>query len=113
MLAAVTGTGDHVLRNRAAWDRLAADYAEPGERRWAAAEPTWGLWNIPEAQVGLLPADVNGRDSIELGCGTGYISAWLARRGARPTGLDNSAAQLTTARQLQDRFGLRFPLVHA
>jgi SAM-dependent methyltransferase len=56
---------------------------------------------------------VNGQDSIELGCGTGYISAWLARRGARPAGLDNSAAQLATARQLQDRFGLRFPLVHA
>jgi|ERR1035441_696272 hypothetical protein len=26
MLAAVTGTADHVRRNRAAWDRLAADY---------------------------------------------------------------------------------------
>jgi len=42
-----------------------------------------------------------------------YISAWLARRGARPVGLDNSAAQLATAAALQDRFGLRFPLIHA
>ena len=41
------------------------------------------------------------------------MSAWLARRGARPAGLDNSAAQLASARQLQDRFGLRFPLIHA
>jgi len=41
------------------------------------------------------------------------VSAWLARRGARPAGLDNSAAQLASARQLQDRFGLRFPLIHA
>jgi hypothetical protein len=40
-----------------------------------------------------------------------YVSAWLARRGLRPAGLDNSAAQLATARQLQDRFGLRFPLI--
>ena len=31
----------------------------------------------------------------------------------RPAGLDNSAAQLATARHLQDRFGLRFPLIHA
>jgi ubiquinone/menaquinone biosynthesis C-methylase UbiE len=31
----------------------------------------------------------------------------------RPAGLDNSAAQLATAAALQDRFGLRFPLVHA
>ena len=113
MLAAVTGTGDHVRRNRAAWDRWAAEYAGPGVRNWAAAEPAWGIWNIAEAQAGVLPADLEGRDSIELGCGTGYVSAWLARRGARPVGLDNSAAQLATARQLQDRFGLRFPLIHA
>ncbi len=113
MLAAVTGTGDHVIRNRAAWDRSAAEYAEPGLRNWAAAEPCWGIWKIAEAQAGVLPADVAGQDSIELGCGTGYVSAWLARRGARPVGLDNSAAQLATARQLQSRFGLRFPLIHA
>jgi len=37
----------------------------------------------------------------------------LARRGARPVGLDNSAAQLATAAALQDRCGLRFPLIHA
>jgi SAM-dependent methyltransferase len=113
MLAAVTGNEDHVRRNRAAWDRWAAEYAGPGLHNWAAAEPTWGMWNIAEAQTGVLPADLEGRDSIELGCGTGYVSAWLARRGARPVGLDNSAAQLATARQLQDRFGLWFPLIHA
>jgi ubiquinone/menaquinone biosynthesis C-methylase UbiE len=82
-------------------------------RNWAAAEPAWGIWNIAEAQAGVLPTDLKGRDSIELGCGTGYVSAWLARRGARPVGLDNSAAQLATARQLQDRIGLQFPLIHA
>jgi len=113
MLAAVAATGDHVPRNRAAWDRWAADYAEPGLRGWTQPEPGWGIWQVPEARVGVLPADLAGRDSIELGCGTGYVSAWLARRGARPVGLDNSARQLTTARDLQDRFGLRFPLVHA
>jgi SAM-dependent methyltransferase len=82
-------------------------------RNWAAAEPGWGIWGIPEAQAGVLPRGLAGRDSIELGCGTGYVSAWLARRGARPVGLDNSAAQLATARDLQARFGLRFPLIHA
>ena len=113
MLTAVTGTADHVPRNRAAWDRWAEEYAGPGLRNWAAAEPSWGIWGIAEATAGVLPADLEGRGSIELGCGTGYVSAWLARRGARPVGLDNSAAQLATARQLQDRFGLRFPLIHA
>jgi SAM-dependent methyltransferase len=113
MLTAVSGHADHVLRNRAAWDRWAEEYAGPGLRNWAAAEPSWGIWGITEAQTGVLPSDLRGRDSIELGCGTGYVSAWLARRGARPAGLDNSAAQLATARHLQDHFGLRFPLIHA
>jgi SAM-dependent methyltransferase len=113
MLTAVTGTADHVRRNRAAWDRWAAEYAGPGVRLRTASQPRWGIWNLAEVQAGVLPADLEGRDSIELGCGTGYVSAWLARRGARPVVLDNSAAQLATARQLQDRFGLRFPLIHA
>ena len=113
MLTAVTRTADHVRRNRGAWDRWAAECAGPGLRLWTASEPSWGIWNIPEARAGVLPAELAGRDSIELGCGTGYVSAWLARRGARPAGLDNSAAQLATALQLQDRFGLRYPLIHA
>jgi len=112
-LAGVTETPDHVLRNRVAWDRWAAEYAGPGRDNWAAAEPLWGIWHVPEAQLGLLPSGLHGADSLELGCGTGYVSAWLARRGARPVGLDNSAAQLATAATLQDHFGLRFPLVHA
>ena len=112
-LAGVTWIPDHVLRNRSAWDKWAPEYAAAGLRSWAAAEPSWGVWGVPEAHAGVLPPDLSGRDSIELGCGTGYVSAWLARRGARPVGLDNAAAQLATARELQHRFGLRFPLIHA
>src|SRR6478752_303762 len=113
MRADVTETADHVLRNRAVWDEWASDYAGAGLRNWSAAEPAWGIWGIPEAEVGVMPSGLDGADTIELGCGTGYVSAWLARRGARPVGLDNSPGQLTTARGLQERFGLRFPLLHA
>jgi hypothetical protein len=49
MLTAVTGTGDHVRRNRTAWDRWAAEYAGPGVRLWAASEPILGIWSIAEA----------------------------------------------------------------
>ena len=108
----MTGPGDHVLSNRAAWDQLASDYAEEGRHGWAT-EPSWGIWSVPEAQAGILPAALAGRDSLELGCGTAYVSAWLARRGARVIGLDNSAAQLATARRLQEQIGPRFPLIHA
>ncbi|MFI5225696.1 MAG: class I SAM-dependent methyltransferase [Candidatus Limnocylindrales bacterium] len=102
---------DYVRRNRAAWDVDAAEYAEPGHRAWAR-EPSWGIWSVPESEVGLLPADMTGLDAIELGCGTAYISAWLARRGARVVGIDNSERQLDTARALQGEFGIGFPLIH-
>jgi SAM-dependent methyltransferase len=103
---------DYVLRNRAAWDRLAEEYAEPGRRGWRDNEPRWGIWQVPEEQVKLLPADLSGLDVIELGCGTAYVSSWLVRRGARPVGIDNSEVQLATARLLQSEFGLEFPLLH-
>ena len=109
----MAGTPDHVLRNRSAWDKWAADYAGPGLDNWGAAEPCWGIWKVAEAQLSILPPDLDGAHTLELGCGTGYVSAWLARRGARPVGLDNSVAQLTTAAALQDRYGLHFALVHA
>ena len=49
---------------------------------------------------------------IELGCGTAYISAWLARRGARVVGIDNSVVQLATARRPQREYGLALTLIH-
>ena len=103
---------EHVRRNRAVWDRLAAEYAAAGETAWARATPVWGLWGVPESRLALLPDDLAGKDAIELGCGTAYVSAALARRGARVVGVDNSAAQLETARRLQRAHGLDFPLVH-
>jgi SAM-dependent methyltransferase len=103
---------EHVARNRAQWNDWADEYVDDGRRNWESAEPTWGIFSVPEAEVGLLPREIEGRDAIELGCGTGYVSAWLARRGARPVGIDNSEAQLTTARTFQEEFGLEFPLVH-
>jgi SAM-dependent methyltransferase len=106
----VTESTDHVVRNRAAWDGSAAGYEAAGRAAWESAEPFWGIWRVPESRLGLLP-DVSGLDVVELGCGTGYVSAWLARRGARPVGIDSSAAQLATARRFQREFGLEFPLL--
>jgi SAM-dependent methyltransferase len=102
---------EHAKRNREAWDEWAPEWVESGRRNWAG-EPTWGIWGIPESELGLVP-DVEDKDVLELGCGTAYWSAWLSRRGARVVGLDNSEQQLATARQLQQEFGLEFPLIHA
>jgi SAM-dependent methyltransferase len=103
---------DHVRRNRALWDRWAVQYVAAGEDNWAAVEPKWGIWGVLESQLRVLPDGLAGKDAIELGCGTAYVSAWLARRGARVVGIDNSEAQLATARRLQRQHGLRFPLLH-
>ena len=103
---------DHVSANRTTWDQDASNWVESGRRSWATDELTWGTWDVPEADLELLP-DVSDFDVVELGCGTGYVSAWLARRGGRCIGLDNSAKQLETARMLQREFDLSFPLVHA
>ena len=103
---------EHVRKNRAMWDKLAEQYAPAGELGWALDTPVWGIWHVSEADLHLLPDDLAGKDAIELGCGTAYVSSWLARRGARVVGIDNSAAQLTTARRLQDQHNLPFELIH-
>ena len=103
---------DHVARNRAVWDRLSVEYAAGGRRGWNETEPRWGIWHLPEREVRALP-EVAGGDVVELGCGTAYWSAWLARQGARVVELDNSSRQLATARALQLEHGLAFPLIHA
>jgi SAM-dependent methyltransferase len=108
----MTELPEHVRRNREAWDEQAKDYVAAGERGWAQDEPTWGIWGVPESQLHVLPGDLGGKDAIELGCGTAYVSCWLTRRGANVVGIDNSNEQLETARRLQKEHGLSFPLLH-
>jgi SAM-dependent methyltransferase len=99
-------------RNREAWTKTNAEYTDRRAREAWLAEPSWGLWHLPESELGVL-GDVEGLDAVELGCGTAYVSAWLARRGARPVGVDITPAQLATARRCQQELGLEFPLVEA
>jgi ubiquinone/menaquinone biosynthesis C-methylase UbiE len=82
-------------RNRARWTKVNADFTdEQASKSWTAAEMTWGVFGVPEASVNTL-GDVNGLDVVELGCGTAYVSAWLARTAAsrqigtrgRPSGM--------------------------
>jgi SAM-dependent methyltransferase len=67
---------------------------------------------LPESEVHVFPDNLSGKDAIELVCGTAYVSAWLARRRARVVAIDNSEAQLATARRLQSQYDLHFPLIH-
>jgi SAM-dependent methyltransferase len=98
-----------VVGNREYWNDQAPDYAAWADRAWTS-DPTWGIWHIPEAEIGLL-AGVGGKSVLEDGCGTAYISAYVAAAGGKPVGLDNSPAQLATARHMQEEHDLSFPLV--
>jgi SAM-dependent methyltransferase len=104
---------EYAVENRRHWDAMAHQWVAHGERAWAAHEPRWGIWGVPDDQIPLLPVDLDGKDVIELGCGTAYVSAWATRRGAqRVVGIDNSARQLATARRLADEHGIELTLHH-
>lgn len=107
------GAASYTERNRAAWDRWAKDYLVAARKAWSARELTWGIWGVPESELGLLDGVPHGADVVELGCGTAAISAWLARLGMRPVAIDISRAQLDIAASLQREIGPSFPLIHA
>lgn len=108
-----SGPLDYVPANARWWDERHDEQASMARRHWVDDEPTWGIFGIPESDVGLLPAVVDGIAVAELGCGTAYVSAWLAKRGARPVGVDPSPSQLGIARACQAELGPHFPLVRA
>ena len=99
--------------NRSLWTLVNEEFTDGhAVTAWAAPDITFGLFAVPERELHVL-GSVTDLDVIELGCGTAYFSAWLARRGARPVAVDLTAAQLATARRCQRQFDLAFPLIEA
>jgi SAM-dependent methyltransferase len=107
--AAAMETPDYLAANQQEWTANAPRYAIAGRTLWGA-DPSWGIWGIPEEELGLLDG-LEGKHVLEVGCGTAYVSSWMHRRGALPVGLDPTWAQLETARTLQAEHGTAFPLV--
>jgi SAM-dependent methyltransferase len=104
---------DHVRRNRAAWNADADAYQARNAATLAAGGGmAWGVWQIPESQLGVL-GEVAGRTVLELGCGGAQWSVALARAGARVIGLDLSERQLAHARQRIQATGVPVALVQA
>ena len=110
MSYSVTGSPDHVERNRAFWDARADSYQETHAEH--IARPAWGVWQVPEDELGVL-GDVAGLDVLELGCGGAQWSVGLAQRGARVVGLDVSERQLEHARRRVSDAGVDVTLVQA
>jgi len=105
-------TRDHIRHNRAFWDADADAYQELHGEELAHAPLAWGVWRIPESELGVL-GDVAGRDVLELGCGAAQWSSALYDLGARPVGLDFSGSQLGHARSHCTKRATPVPLVQA
>ena len=99
--------------NQAVWREVNEQFTDgEADRAWTSAEIRWGLFGTPESELRVLD-ELDGIDVLDLACGTGYFSAWLARRGARVVGVDLSADQLRSARRCQAAYGPAFPLLQA
>jgi SAM-dependent methyltransferase len=104
---------DDAAKNAALWTETNREHTDDSAAaNWALDEIAWGIWAVDESDLRVLP-DVDGLDVVELGCGTAYFSAWLAKRGARPVGVDVTPAQLATARRMMAETGIEFPLIEA
>jgi ubiquinone/menaquinone biosynthesis C-methylase UbiE len=93
--------------NRRLWNRTSADYQRRHNPQIGAAPRLWGMFSIPDADLGAL-GDVAGQRVLELGCGAGQWSRSLVDEAGQLVGFDLSDAQLAAARQAM---GARYPLV--
>src|SRR5881397_1736564 len=99
---------DSIAANIAHWTKNNRErhVGGAGLESWAEADLRWGIFGIREDDLGSPLGDVRGLDVVELGCGTAYFSARLAKRSARPVGVDPTPAQLGTARRMQQVTGI-------
>jgi ubiquinone/menaquinone biosynthesis C-methylase UbiE len=79
-------------RSAQQYDAMAVEYAADN-----AVSPYNALYERP-ATMGLL-GKVAGRRVLEVGCGSGILTAWLVRQGATVTAMDVSPAMLDMARK--------------
>ena len=98
--------------NRRFWDADADDYQAVHGDALRAQPEAWGVWRIPEAELGVLGV-VDGRDVLELGCGAAQWSIALAARRAHVVGLDQSVRQLAHAVGAARDAGVALPVLCA
>lgn len=112
----MAGYPDDVARNRRHWEATSGEYQATHfadlPNGLSDTECKWGVWGISENRLRVL-GDVRGKDVLELGCGGAFWSIRLAKRGAKPVGLDFSASQLAHARRLMAIATVDFPLMQA
>jgi SAM-dependent methyltransferase len=101
----------HERKNRAFWDADADAYQAAHSAQLRDGR-SWGVWAIPDAQVGAL-GDVRGLDVLEVGCGGAQWAIALAPDATTIVGLDQSRGQLHHALANIANTPARVPLVCA
>lgn len=94
------GEEESVRANRSYWDGSAEEYLAEHGSFLGASEFVWCPEGVREDDVRLL-GDVQRRQVLEVGCGAGQCSRWLAEHGALATGVDLSSGMLEQASRLQ------------
>ncbi|GAA1951258.1 MULTISPECIES: class I SAM-dependent methyltransferase [Brevibacterium] len=89
-----------VRANRGYWDNSAEDYLAEHGSALGDTDFIWCPEGIRESDVNLL-GNVARRQILEVGCGAGQCSRWLAEEGAIATGVDVSSGMLEQASRLQ------------
>ena len=94
---------------RSYWDNLSAHYQRVMEI--STDDFHYGPQIPGESRLRLLPPLGSGMRALELGCGGGQNSVWLAKRGLSCEAFDISAEQLKHARALAHREGVEISFV--
>jgi SAM-dependent methyltransferase len=105
---------DHEL-NRATWDELAAVHGQ--DAYYDSGALIAGASSLIEEEESALRMaagdDLAGRRVLHVQCHLGFDAITFARRGARVTGVDFSAAALAKAQALAERCGVEVEWVCA
>lgn len=94
--------------NRADWDREADDYQREHGYFLRDVGFVWSPEGLDEADARFL-GDVSGRRILEVGCGAGQCSRWLASQGAKVVGIDLSFRQLQHSGRIDVTTGIAVP----
>lgn len=78
------------------------------DKKWNGANPTWKL-DVADFEKKLRPSrkmllelsgDIKGKDVLEIGCGNGMLSVYLAKIGGNITAVDNSNISINNTREI-------------
>jgi SAM-dependent methyltransferase len=94
------------------WDWYSPAYQRDHASDLGEVSFVWSPERCLEDEIGLL-GDVRGLDLLEVGCGGGQCSRWVAQRGGRAVALDLSESQLRAATRMARSSGISVPLVLA